>query len=243
MEIYSRDSGEVRHVTNHLRARVVEYKGEVFISHHDHNKTVIKVMKYNIINKTITPIYSFPMKSSFASYLSVSEKFIASLDRDNDTLKLHNRRTEALETSTGILAGLFSRRQQQLENVTLKEFKQLINLCFLPDGTLLVTGIDESKRKLNKYRLGENPEKDITLIWTCDEVSQAGGIAVSKDGIILVSGAKNKTIYVVSSNGKLISHKILLVRYTIVHANDTEVYLINPKQPANWVTDVRSVPV
>ena len=203
MEIYSRDSGEVRHVTDHVRALVVEHKGEVFISHHDDNATVIKVNKYNITKKIITPIYSFPMKSSFPSYPSVSEKFIAMLDRDNNTLKLHNRRTEAPETSTGLLAGLFSRRQQQLENITLKEFKRLLNLCFLPDGTLLVTGIDESKRKLNKYRLGEDPEKDITLIWTCDEVPQASGIAVSEDGLIFVSGVKNKTIYVVSSDGKL----------------------------------------
>mgnify|MGYP001803531634 CR=1 FL=1 len=133
----------------------------------------------------------------------MSEKFIASLDSDNNTLKLYNRRTEVPETSTGLLASLFSRRQQQLENVTLKEFKQLINLCFLPDGTLLVTGTDGSKQKLNKYRLGENPEKDITLIWSCDEVPQANGIAVSEDGLIFVSRGKNKTIYVVSCDGKL----------------------------------------
>ena len=91
MEIYSRDSGEVRHVTDHMRARVVEYKGEVFTSYHDDNKTVIKVIKYDIVQETSELLFSFPMNSSYASFSSVSDHFIASIDKDNQKIKLHDR--------------------------------------------------------------------------------------------------------------------------------------------------------
>ena len=188
MEIYSKDSGEVRHETDHMRALVTEYKGEVFMSHH-HNKTVIKVIKYDTVTKTSEFLFSFPLKLTAASLLSVSDHFIVPTDKDNQTIKLYDRQ-----------AG--HRSQNTLTTQTLPEYKVIKNLKLLTDGTLLVTGWDTADTyKLNKYRI--NRDK-LHLIWSCKEVPNlAVGIAVDDRGRIYVSGSHPKTIYVLSDEGEI----------------------------------------
>ena len=198
MKIYSRDSGEVRHVTYHVRARVVEYKGEVFISHHDDNETVIKVIKYDTAKKTSEFLFSFPMKSINSYFLSVSDHFIASLDTDNNTIKLYNRQT-------GNRSG-----SDTLTTLTLPEYHAITNFTLRTDHTLLVTGWEKDKtKKLNKYRV--NGDR-LHLIWSCRDVPDVpAGIAVDDRGRIYVSGCKTKTIYVLSDEGEI------LLKFSLIH--------------------------
>ena len=70
-------------------------------------------------------------------------------------------------------------------------------------------------------------EDEPVLIWPCDQVPYAVGLAVDERGLIYVGGAKNKTFYILSAEGKyntikittiinsiriMINHKILLLR-------------------------------
>ena len=190
IKFYSRNSGEVRHVTDHVRAKVVvEYMGEVFMSLH-HNKTVLKVIKYDTVTKTIEFLFSFPMKSTAVSFLSVTDHFIVTTDKDNQTIKLYDRQ-----------AG--HRSQNTLTTQTLPEYKVIKNLKLLTDDTLLVTGWDTADTyKLNKYRINRDRPH---LIWSCKELPDVPvGIAVDDRGRIYVSGACTKTIYVLSDEGEIV---------------------------------------
>ena len=189
MEIYSRDSGEVRHGTDHVRARVVEYKGDIIMSHH-RNKTLIKVIKYDTVKRTSEFLFPFPSTLASFSLFSVSDHFIVTIGNNNQTIKLYDRQT-------GHRAG-----SNTLTTQTLPEYKVIKNLKLLTDDTLLVTGWDTADTyKLNKYRI--NRDK-LHLIWSCKEVPNlAVGIAVDDRGRIYVSGACTKTIYVLSDEGEI----------------------------------------
>ena len=191
IKFYSRNSGEVRHVTDHVRAKVVvEYMGEVFMSLH-HNKTVLKVIKYDTVTKTIEFLFSFPMKSTAVSFLSVTDHFIVTTDKDNQTIKLYDRRA-------GYRAGA-----NTLTTLTLPEYHIITNLKLLTDDTLFVIGWDTANtHKLNKYRFIRDR---LHLIWSCRDVpDKPAGIAVDDRGRIFVSGCETKTIYVLSDEGEIV---------------------------------------
>lgn len=169
-------------------------------------------MKYNIETVSTEPLYSFPMKFTRAPYLSVSDRFIVSLDKDTETIKLYNKETGNSNNSGGAALNphtlnkfLYRKPQQSpLKTILLPQSSDIYNLCFSPDGDLLVTGLDTGKKMLNKYRLAEDPQKDIQLIWSCDQVPGAVGVAAADSGLIFVSGGWNATIYVGSPEGKKI---------------------------------------
>lgn len=203
MKVYNRGTSRIIDTAKYVSAKLVEFKDEIFISHHDDNQSAIHVVGINIEAKTSVALYSFPMKTNKASFLSVSDLYIASLDRDTHSIKLYDRKmreAEATAAPTSAFRKFFSKRQQhsRLQTITLPEFENLFNLCFLPDGDLLVTGYGNDKYLLNKYRLGGDPR----LIWTCDQLPDACGIAVSASGLIFASKIRGKTIYVVSPEGK-----------------------------------------
>ena len=79
---------------------------------------------------------------------------------------------------------------------------------------------------INKYSIVSEEDEPV-LIWPCDQVPYAVGLAVDKRGLIYVGGAKNKTSYILSAEGKyntikittiinsiriMINHDILLLR-------------------------------
>ena len=193
VEIYSRDSGEVRHVSDHVRVRVVDYKGEVFISHHDDNNTVFKVIKYDTVQKKSESLFSFPLSFMKSSRLSVSDHFVAAIDKQNNTIKLYDRQA-------GHRAG-----SNTLTTLTLPEYQGIFNIRLLTDDTLLVTGWDTARAntyKLDKYRFSRDR---LHLIWSYRDVPDLpAGIAVDDRGRIYVSGFKTRTIYVLSDEGEIV---------------------------------------
>ena len=174
MKIYSRQSGEVTHVVSYPAAIVTEYRGEVFISSRRSSEEAVKVYKYDMNSKRSEMLFSFPQKSSDASYLSVSAQYIAVIDWDNENIKLYNRKSTSVSTKQ--LSGL----------------KAIQNILFLPDGCLLVTGHDNVKNMINKYSRVSKEEEPV-LIWSCAQVPDAMGVAVGERGLIYVSGQQNKT--------------------------------------------------
>ena len=196
VKIYSRWSGEVTHVVSYPYAKVTEYRGEVFISSQDDEKTV-KVYKYDMNSKSSEMLFSFPQKSDLASYLSVSAKYIAVIDRDNNNIKLYNRKSTSVSTKQ------------------LSVLKVILNLLFLPDGCLLMTGHDNVKCMLNKYSI-VSEEEEPALIWSCDQVLDACGVAVNERGLIYVSGVKNKTLFILSAEGKYNTIKITVIIHSVL---------------------------
>ena len=192
MKIYSRQSGEVTHVVSYPAAKVTEYRGEVFISSRDGE--AVKVYKYDMNSKSSEMLFSFPQKSNLASYLSVSAQYIAAIDRANNNIKLYNRRSASVSTKQ--LSGL----------------KQMNNILFLPDGCLLLTGWDNVKHMTNKYSIASEVEEPV-LIWSCDQVPGACGVAVDERGLIYVSRMKNKTLCILSAEGNYITVKITIIFY------------------------------
>ena len=127
----------------------------------------------------------------------MSAQYIAVIDKDNYNIKLYNRRSASVSTKQ--LSGL----------------KQVNNILFLPDGCLLVTGHDNVKCMLNKYSI-VSEEEEPALIWSCDQVLDACGVAVNERGLIYVSGVKNKTLFILSAEGKYNTIKITVIIYSVL---------------------------
>ena len=143
-------------------------------------------------------LFSFPQKSDYASYLSVSAQYIAVIDKDNENIKLYNRMVASVS------------------NKQLPCLKVIQNILFLPDGCLLVTGHDNVKCMINKYsRVSEEDEP--VLIWSCDQVPGTGGVAVDERGLIYVSGVENKTLYILSAEGKYNTVKFTIIIYSVFY--------------------------
>ena len=56
-------------------------------------------------------------------------------------------------------------------------------------------------------------EDEPVLIWSCDQAPEACGVAVDERGLIYVSGAENKTLYILSAEGKYNTIKITIIFY------------------------------
>ena len=90
------------------------------------------------------------------------------------------------------------------------------NLLFLPDGCLLVTGSNHNEKGcINKYTKVSEDEEPV-LIWSCDQVPNACGVAVDERALIYVSGLSNKTLYILSAEGKYNTITILICSVLIM---------------------------
>ena len=177
--------GDVIKMTDHNWARAVEYDGEIFISAQKYE--IIRILKYKPSESGAAEeheeLFRFPAKSTEASYLSVSARYIAAIDKDNKTVQLYNRATKSVTTKA--LPGLTC----------------LYNLHFLPDGSLLVTGTAGTAYKLIKYRIPEEEDKQLEIVWTCEGLAHALGVSCDEKGMIYAAGSKNKTIYIINEKG------------------------------------------
>mgnify|MGYP001801707457 CR=1 FL=1 len=191
MKLLKKGSCEVREETYHNRAKVAVHKVDVFIAVHKDRK-LINVMSYNRENREDEMLFSFPMVSTFAAFISACDEYVACIDNHNMkpwTLKLYNRREKTVQTL-------------KLPRLTALIF----NIHFLRDGYLLATGADDAgKRYLNKYRISSTKATDddaaASLVWSC-QLEKACGIAVSADErLICVSEMDTKRIYVLNSDG------------------------------------------
>ena len=169
----SSDGGDVINMTDHNRTKAAEYDGEIFIS--TQKDEIIRILKYKPSESE--ELFRFPAKSNEASYLSVSAKYIAAADRDNKTIQLYNRATKSVK----------SRR--------LPGHLHPFNLHFLADGNLLVLG---AGGKLIKYRILEEEDKQLEIVWTCEGLDFPMGVSSGEIGMIYVGGAENKTIYIIN---------------------------------------------
>ena len=166
----------------------------MFLSSWRSSEETVTVYKYDMNSKSSEMLSSFPQKSDYASYLSVSAQYIAVIDKDNENIKLYNRMVASVS------------------NKQLPCLKVIQNILFLPDGCLLVTGHDNVKCMINKYSIVSEEDEPV-LIWSCDQVPQAGGVAVDERGLIYVSRVKNKTLYILSAEGKYNTLKITIIFY------------------------------
>lgn len=163
-------------------ATVTEYKGEVFIlTWHPSKKELVIVYEYNMETQAKTMVFTYPVKSNLAARLTVSDKYLACIDRDNINIKLCERRSGDVKT------------------IQLPEFTMIYNLLLVSDEYLLVTGYDPEKGMTKKYRLSEKGEP--TLVWSCD-VPKACGLSVADNGLVYVSRMNYKTIYILRGEGK-----------------------------------------
>ena len=68
---------------------------------------------------------------------------------------------------------------------------------------------------LHKYSIVSEEEEPV-LIWSCDQVPEACGVAVDERGLIYVSGGENKTLYIFSTEGKYNTVKITIILYSVL---------------------------
>ena len=177
--------GDVINMTDHNRTKAAEYDGEIFIS--TKKDEIIRILKYKPSESGAAEeheeLFRFPARSSKASYLSVSAKYIAAADRDNNTMQLYNRATKSVTVRA------------------LQGNTDTYNLRFLPDGSVLVTGDDGTESKLIKYRIPEEEDKELEIVWACEGLVLPIGVSSDEKGLIYAAGAKNKTIYILNDKG------------------------------------------
>ena len=164
-------------------ASATEHRGEVFISSRSSSEESMNVHSYHLRSQRRELLFSFPQKLRKSSYVSASSEYIAATGRDRNDIKLYDRKSKVVSP---------------LQPVGLKV---VFSLHFSPDGGLLVTGHDNVKDMIIKYRVSDDGGLD--LVWSCDQVAGACGVATDKMGLIYVCGQKNKTIYVLSAEGKV----------------------------------------
>ena len=174
--------GDVINVTNGGAPEVAEYDGEIFIS--TEVDGIIHILKYKPSESGAAEeheeLFRFPAKSNQASFFSVSAKYMAATDRDNNTIQLYNRTTKSVTSRA--LPGL----------------TKPYNLHLLPDGSLLVSG---AGGKLIKYRIPEEENKQLEIVWACEGLDFPFGVSSDENGMIYVGGAENKTIYIINEKG------------------------------------------
>ena len=174
--------GDIINMTDHNKAKAAEYDGEIFIS--TQKDEIIRILKYKPSEpgaaEEYEELFRFPAKNTLASFLSVSAKYIAAADRDNKTIQLYHRATKSV-TSRALPGQTYP-----------------FNLRFLPDGGLLVTG---AGNKLIKYRIPEEEDKQLEIVWTCEGLDFSCGVTSDEKGLIYVGGMGNKKIYIINEKG------------------------------------------
>ena len=162
---------------------VVESDCGIFLSSSDMEKKVNTIYNYNLISKRQVLLFSFPDKSNFITKIAVSPDYIAAIDRDNNAIKLYNRRSQAVST------------------VKAPGLDKLFQLRFSPDGrSLLVTGRDgKGIQKLNNYHLIAFEE--LIPIWSSDDCPEVIGMTFDDGGLLYANSLRDKAIYILNDKG------------------------------------------
>ena len=207
--MYDKKSGEVKDLLARAAVIVTEHNREVFICFKE--TAMAKVAKYNMADNTITQImFSLPMKSNSAAYMTVSDRYIAVNDRDNrNCLKLYGRQQESLQPKQlkstffrSVLNSLTkSTTTSVVTSIKLPQFTVIFNIQFLPDGSLLATGSGPVKHRLCKYLMPEDPAHEPILVWSNDDLYLPFGLELTPSGLIICSSAMRKTIYILNNQG------------------------------------------
>ena len=183
-KLYNRSNGNIATIVSCHAASATQHRGEVFISSRSSSEESMNVHRYHQRGQRRELLFSFPQKSRKSSYVSASCEYIAATGRDSNDIKLYDRKSKVVSA---------------LQPVGLKV---VFSLHFSPDGGLLVTGHDNVKDIIIKYRI--SGEGGLELVWSCDQVAGACGVTTDDEtGLIYVCGQKNKTIYVLSAEGAM----------------------------------------
>ena len=94
---------------------------------------------------------------------------------------------------------LYHRGDSSLSDIKLPLPEKTLNLLFLPDGTLLVSGVG-LKKTLCRYRLSEIVGEPPELMWSCD-LHDPNGLALADNNIIFVSRWQAKVFTLVTLAG------------------------------------------
>lgn len=171
------------YVGSYQGVEVAAHNGEIFVSTRNQDKTgdVFK-HSYNALHSV--KLFSYIKNTDHVVYnMSVSDEYIACIDHDNSTIILYNR------------------AKQTKKSMNLHQSFSLRSVCFTRDKSLLVTYFHRDDRitKLTKYNICEQDE--LSLLWTCEDVPGADGVAVDHDGLIFVSDTGDSNIHVLSDKG------------------------------------------
>ena len=206
--MYDKKSGEVKDLLSRTAVIVMEHNREVFICFKE--TAMAKVAKYSMADNTITQIlFTFPMKSNCAAYMTVSDRYIAVNDRDNrNCLKIYRRQQESLQPKKlestffrSVLNSLTKSTTSVVTSIKLPQFAVIFNIHFLPDGSLLATGSGAVKHRLCKYLMPEDPAHEPILVWSNDDLYLPFGLELTPSGLIICSSAMRKTIYILNNQG------------------------------------------
>ena len=166
--------------------QVAQHKADIFLVHVKADS--VSVLCYKFFNDYL---FSFPRQSNIINHLSATSVYVAVVDYDQSLVKL------------------YSRQSKVVTDIKLPRIKLYFNICFTFDGSLLVTGYDDSNEyRLWKYRIQPGPDKPTcTELWSVKEAEQCTGVFELESGLIFLCGHKNRKIHMYDSEGKIVNHK------------------------------------
>ena len=126
-----------------------------------------------------TTLFEFEASSIQASNLSVSDEYAVAPIVGEDQLIIYSFLTK--------------------QTIIVKPDTSPHALHFLPDGDLLAVSYDGDN--LTRYKI---EDRQLTVVWTCDEISDASNVGTDSKGLIYVLAPDSSVIYIISSAGKVV---------------------------------------
>ena len=122
-------------------------------------------------------LFEFQRTSTAAAFLAVSDEYVVAVNPGANALLLYDFLTK--------------------QTVTLAPTVNPTNVCFLPDGDLLVLSF--SDHSIVRYRIENN---QLTPVWTCEDIADSYGVCTDHNGLIYVCTLNGRqTIYILSPEG------------------------------------------
>jgi hypothetical protein len=135
--------------------QVAQHMADIFLVHKKADS--VSVLCYNKFSTDY--LFSFPRQSNTINHISATSVYVAVVDYDQGLVKF------------------YSRQSKVVTDIKLPRIKFVFNICFTFDGSLLVTGQDDSNEfRLRKYRIQPGPDKPTcTELWSVKEAEQCTG--------------------------------------------------------------------
>ena len=171
------DMQMIRYDTNVIRVTsILEHCRNIFVLHRDDNTVIVEMCLPGVTQKN--KLFELQRTGDRASFLAVSDRYVAAINPDNNQLLLYNFLSKQTTTLTLELAPW--------------------DVHFLPDGDLLVLNRSQYK-SLTRYRIENN---QLTKVWTCEDITDGHSVCTDSGGLIYVSTLnKRKILYVLSTTG------------------------------------------
>ena len=161
---------ELKLLKNSGAASIAITGDKIFMCSKPLNGEEREIIVHDLTKGTDEVLASFKTNCTNAFHVSVSETFLAIVNREHSatcTIKLYHR------------------ANRSLLDVKLPYPVKPTNLMFLPDGTLLISGLGLEKT-LCRFRLSENLGETPEMMWSCD-LHDPCGLALADNGLIFVT--------------------------------------------------------